>query len=107
MLGLMMAVLAGAAGSLPPPPPPINMTPIIIPGTRVAPEELSDIPVPAVRAVATQSLPRLFSTADYPSAAVRNGESGTVGMAVSIDREGRIRQCAIIASSGSASLDAA
>lgn len=109
MNGLTLALLAGVAahaGAVPP-LPPVRMAPVITtPGARVAPDELSDVPVPAVRARTIHSLPTLFSTADYPAAALRNGETGVTAFAVTINREGRVTQCAITASSGSASLDA-
>ena len=51
------------------------------------------------------SLPRLFSTDDYPSEALRNNESGTVGALVWVEITGRISTCAIIESSGSTALE--
>lgn len=51
------------------------------------------------------SLPRLFSTDDYPSEALRNEESGTVGALVWVETNGRISTCEIIESSGSSSLE--
>lgn len=50
-------------------------------------------------------LPSLFSSDDYPAAAVRAGEEGAVGFRLDIGRDGRIAACTVIASSGSAVLD--
>lgn len=47
----------------------------------------------------------LFSTDDYPQAALRNDEQGTVGIAVSIGPTGRVESCGVTSSSGSPSLD--
>ena len=44
---------------------------------------------------------------DYPLSALRNGEAGTTGFALSIDALGRISACAITSSSGSSTLDMA
>ena len=60
---------------------------------------------PATRAAVAKALPSLFSSEDYPIAALRNEETGTVSFAVTVDRQGRARTCTITASSGSASLD--
>lgn len=47
------------------------------------------------------------STSDYPSASLRRGEQGTVRFEVAIGTNGRVIACRILASSGSAELDAA
>ena len=44
---------------------------------------------------------------DYPVTALRNGEAGTTGFALSLDALGRITACAITSSSGSSTLDLA
>lgn len=43
---------------------------------------------------------------DYPSVAIHKGQSGTVTFALLIDEAGKVADCAIIGTSGSASLDA-
>jgi|GEM_PF-4996041 len=43
---------------------------------------------------------------DYPTRALRNGETGTTGFSLSYDAQGKITACDITASSGSADLDA-
>jgi len=55
----------------------------------------------------TTNLPALFSTDDYPMDAIRNEEQGTSAFKLTIDRQGRVADCAITSSSGSKSLDAA
>jgi TonB family protein len=55
---------------------------------------------------AAANLPSLFSSDDYPAAAVRAGEQGAVGFRLEVDKAGRVAGCAITASSGSAALDA-
>ncbi|NKJ41677.1 energy transducer TonB [Novosphingobium sp. SG720] len=42
---------------------------------------------------------------DYPARALRNGENGTVGFALSYDAQGKVTACEVTASSGSADLD--
>ncbi|MFG6282431.1 energy transducer TonB [Sphingomonas sp. S6] len=47
-----------------------------------------------------------ISYSDYPAEALRNGESGTVKILLTIDPKGRPRDCKVVASSRSPSLDA-
>jgi TonB family protein len=47
-----------------------------------------------------------FRTDDYPSAAIRNEEQGTAGVRFWVSEEGRVRDCKVVESSGSAALDA-
>lgn len=47
-----------------------------------------------------------ITTEDYPAASIRAGEAGTVGIAVTIGSDGRVRGCAVTASSGYPALDA-
>lgn len=102
MIGVMLGLFAGV-GSQPAvtaPAPPV----IMIPAPITAPlPPLPEGAVPAVRA--TGNLTGLFTTSDYPLAALRNEEQGTVSFAVAIDRTGRVSACSITQSSGSASLD--
>ena len=49
----------------------------------------------------------VFSADDYPVDAQRNGEEGTVQAQLTIDSQGRVSSCAILHSSGYASLDKA
>ncbi|KPF81940.1 energy transducer TonB [Novosphingobium sp. AAP93] len=60
------------------------------------------------RAAAPLGMPgRWVSDSDYPTAALRRGEQGAAGFEVTIGPDGRVRDCRITRSSGSASLDAA
>jgi len=53
------------------------------------------------------NLPALISNADYPAAAIRAGQQGTVEFRLDISAEGRVTGCTITSSSGSAVLDSA
>jgi protein TonB len=50
-------------------------------------------------------LASLFSVEDYPSEAFRNRHEGTVGFRLQVGADGRVKDCAIMSSSGFASLD--
>ena len=56
---------------------------------------------------ASANLPALFTADDYPQAALRRNEQGTVAFKLFIDRRGRVERCDIEKSSGSAALDQA
>jgi protein TonB len=47
----------------------------------------------------------LFQDEDYPASALRAGESGVVGFVAEVGPDGRVTDCVITASSGSAALD--
>lgn len=53
------------------------------------------------------SLLALFSEEDYPKEAMKRAEEGTVRVHLTVSREGRVSDCRIVASSGSAALDSA
>lgn len=59
----------------------------------------------AAPAIATPQLNELFITDDYPAAALRRGEHGTVAARMKIDASGAVIDCTIARSSGSAVLD--
>lgn len=59
------------------------------------------------KAVSTQSLPTLFSNADYPAAALRAGQQGLVAFTLAIGTTGRVENCTVARSSGSIALDTA
>lgn len=83
------------------PPPPEEPTPSandITPPATVS----STAPGPARSAL---PLGRYLSPDDYPAAALRNNEQGTVAFTLAISPEGRVTNCAITQSSGSAALD--
>ena len=56
---------------------------------------------------AEADLVRLFSADDYPQAAIRREEQGTVAYKLAIDARGRVSNCTIVKSSGSTALDKA
>lgn len=80
MLALVLAASAQAAG--PPPAPPAEPRPTSWPWG-------------------------LFSADDYPAAALRAEEQGRVTYRLTIGPDGRVSDCAIRGTSGSAALDAA
>ena len=61
----------------------------------------------AAPTLATPQLNELFTTDDYPAAALRRGEHGTVRARMKIDASGAVIDCTIAKSSGSALLDEA
>ena len=61
---------------------------------------------PAHRAApAAGSLVSLITADDYPNAALRNEEQGTVAVALEVDPKGNVSSCTVTGSSGSDSLD--
>lgn len=62
-------------------------------------------PVPPTRARTHQ--PNLFGDMDYPAAAIRAREQGTVEYEIGVGANGRVERCTILVSSGSAILDSA
>jgi protein TonB len=60
---------------------------------------------PAQRAGA--NLVSYFTDDDYPVAALRNGEQGTVSFVLAVSNDGRVTSCSVAESSGSSTLDAA
>lgn len=77
------------------------------------PQILAPAPPPAAElergtpARAKVSLQALYTELDYPSAAVRAGEQGTVAFQLRVGTHGRVADCRITASSGSETLDSA
>ncbi|GEO01513.1 hypothetical protein NSE01_33450 [Novosphingobium sediminis] len=89
--GPLPPIGSGLDGGLLPPPPTASPSPRFTP-----------------RAAAPLGMPgRWVSDADYPTAALRRGEQGAAGFEVTIGPDGRVRDCRITRSSGSAALDAA
>jgi TonB family protein len=63
-------------------------------------------PPPAQRAAPVAgSLVSLVTSDDYPNAALRNEEQGTVALALDVDPKGNVSSCTVTGSSGSDSLD--
>ncbi len=96
------------------PAPPIQTTPVIQPPPPITPRYVPAPPAPPAppppprvsqAARAQGSLPGLFSTDDYPQAALRNEEQGTTAVSLTIGTNGRVSGCDVTSSSGSRSLD--
>jgi protein TonB len=91
-------------------PPQITPPPII---TRPLPPAVTPPPPPPppVRTVPPQraraNLNSYFSADDYPAAALRGNDQGTTGFSLTIGPNGRVTECSVTSSSGSAALDAA
>ena len=60
---------------------------------------------PSLAARAKANLASYLSDADYPDAAIRRGEQGTVQFRLDVDATGHVARCIVIGSSGSAILD--
>jgi TonB family protein len=58
-----------------------------------------------LRSRAKANLARLFSSDDYPTVAISNGQSGRVKFALLIQEDGRVADCTIVETSGVPSLD--
>ena len=58
-----------------------------------------------VRARPAVPLVTLFTADDYPAAALRAEQQGTVGYRLAVDRNGRVTNCVVTSSSGTWSLD--
>jgi protein TonB len=56
---------------------------------------------------AKANLGALVTDADYPPSAIRAEAQGIVGFTLDVDKDGRVTNCAIVSSSGSAVLDQA
>lgn len=70
----------------------------------------SPLPAPVNTEVAQRAeadLVRLFSADDYPQAAIRREEQGTVAYRLEVNTRGRVSDCQIVKSSGSSALDRA
>lgn len=105
---------ASAAAAPPPPviavasPPPLPAR--IVPSPPVpaaAPAPLPPPPRVVEPARARANLASYVSASDYPPSALANGEQGVVRFRLLVGEDGRVRDCAITVSSGSAALDAA
>jgi TonB family protein len=94
---------------LPPQPVPILVAPppptYYYPPAPAPPAPSSWRPVPSQRARA--NLNSYFSVDDYPAAALRGNEQGMSAFRLTIGTNGRVSDCVITQSSGSAALDAA
>lgn len=83
------------------PPVPIAAPPAPVPAPPPPPPRV----VPPQRARA--NLNSYFSADDYPAAALRGNDQGTTSFRLTIGPNGRVTDCAVTGSSGSAALDQA
>ena len=110
MSALAMAMyLTGAGAAAAPEPKPVMTAPMPPPlPYRLAPPVPPPPPSRFAPPQRTQAnLSTYFSTDDYPAAALRGLEQGTTGFRLSIGADGRVFNCVVTRSSGSAALDAA
>jgi len=70
-----------------------------------APSPQPAAPTPPPKVHASAHIPNFAMDTDYPIAALRRHEQGTVGYRIDIDATGAVAACTIVQSSGSASLD--
>jgi periplasmic protein TonB len=93
--------------------PQINPAPVVreAPTTKSCPGGMTVAisqacpPVKSQAARAKGNLLSLFSDDDYPPSALRNEETGTTAVRMTIGPDGRVSDCSITASSGSTALD--
>ena len=111
---LLLSLAHTAPPAEPPPirpvPPPMHQVPPAVPGTGVImiPPGAPPFAMPAPAGFPARpmaALPGLIRPDDYPAAAIRAGEEGTVGYRLEIAPNGRVTACTIARSSGSAALD--
>jgi protein TonB len=104
----ILSLLAACALTLAAAPP--------IPGDTPAPAQPDAAPAdaaapgPVVRPPPREQMPTyasMFANDDYPYSALRRREQGVVGFRITVDTKGRISDCRITSSSGSATLDEA
>ncbi|WP_344706739.1 energy transducer TonB [Sphingomonas swuensis] len=102
--GLVPALVITAVGGLifwgsqqlgPPEPETDSSSPVASPPVTGRPEP----------ARATANLAAYFADNDYPDSAIRNDEQGTTTFELTVSPKGRVEDCRIASSSGSATLD--
>lgn len=103
---------------MPAPPSPVTLQPlppvqqVVIYDPPVAPPVAAE-PAPAPKAKkveparARANLASYVSDEDYPNTAARNEEQGTTRFRLGVGPDGRVSECTVTASSGSAALDSA
>lgn len=101
---------------LPSPPPPVQTTTQIPPSQPTTPPAPPNPPAPppppappaiSKAAAARGNANSWVTPDDYPPAARRAGDEGSVGITFSINAQGRIENCRVTSSSGSSALDSA
>ncbi|MBV9842887.1 MAG: energy transducer TonB [Sphingomonadaceae bacterium] len=80
------------------PPPVIHVQAVTAPPPPPAPSKASG-------AKPRGSFQELMSSDDYPPAALRNNEQGTVGFKLEVGADGRVTNCTVTSSSGFSDLD--
>jgi protein TonB len=117
---MTIALAAAAAQDPPPRPPPPLLAPAprppgcstpplpLGPAPRSRPAPFTPVPgpVPPTRAQPRQPLYCYVRPLDYPRSALRAAEQGVVVFGLAVAPDGRVADCTIRASSGSAALDA-
>jgi len=114
-IALGMAMAQGQGANAKPPAPPIRTPPMVAvpspPALSIAPPRAPPAPPPSSWFIPGGPRPlrrgSWFTTDDYPAAAMRNEEEGTVVVRLDVTAAGRVGGCTILSSSGSSSLDAA
>jgi protein TonB len=89
--------------------PPAPYVPPVPQALPPAPTPPAPPPPPRVQPPqrARANLNSYFSTDDYPAAALRSNDQGTTGFRLTIGPNGRVTDCSVTSSSGSAALDQA
>ena len=95
-------ILAISPGPVPAAPPPDESRRGIAAGTASKPATTGK----ARPARALGNLASLIGDGDYPAAALQAGEQGVVHFRLEVGQNGRVTNCTITTSSGSAALDA-
>lgn len=99
--------------TIPPPAPPVVRLPPPAPPAPPAPVAAPPPPPPPAPSQARGPSRRNQNSwvgriqGDYPTRAVRQGESGTVQMRITVGPDGRVQACSVTGSSGSSALDEA
>lgn len=99
---------------VPAPPPPVTVSSVIPPSQPPTPPAPPAPPAPPPpppppaisKAAAAKGRPSDWVTNDdYPPAAIRSGDQGSVAVSFTVNTQGRIENCQVTGSSGSALLD--
>ena len=111
MMSSLIALAAAQVTSQPPAPPiimvpsppPVLLIPVPPPPTPVPPAP----PTPSPTFTQAREISGGITADDYPAAALRAEQQGTVRVRYDIGVDGRVAACTVMASSGSAALDSA
>lgn len=111
MLTSLIAIAAGQAAAQPPPPPIVSVPqppPITIrPPVMMPPPPPPPPPPPTPPMAPPRQIAGSIAADDYPAAAMRARQQGTVRTRIGVGANGRITECTVVGSSGSSILDAA